>query len=165
MHPSDAQQLAWGLIREHGLVGWRFRFDHARRRFGCCRASEKTITLSRPLTILNSSEQVRDTILHEIAHALTSGDGHGAKWRAMCRAIGADAKRCYDDDDVRSPARRPRDIAWGAENATGGLNGVDARGDAIFARHVDPSSWLKKEALYLSPRGESEKPLETSLDE
>ena len=93
MHPFDAQQLAVGLIQEHGLIGWRFRFDHARRRFGCCRSSEKTITLSRPLTILNSCAQVRDTILHEIAHALTPGDGHGVKWRAKCREIGADPKR------------------------------------------------------------------------
>jgi hypothetical protein len=42
-------------MRRHGLfeAGWRFRFDHARRRFGCCRYGPKLITLSRPLTLLN----------------------------------------------------------------------------------------------------------------
>src|SRR2546421_7680141 len=103
MHLSDARTLATELMQKHGLAEWRFRFDHAGRRFGSCRTSQKLITLSRPLTILNSSDQVRDTILHEIAHALTPGDGHGERWRAMCQQIGAAAIRCYDDDAVVSP--------------------------------------------------------------
>jgi len=65
------------------------------------------ITLSRPLTLLNPIEQVRDTILHEIAHALTPGDGHGAKWKAACIAIGAKPVRCFVDPEVVTPARRP----------------------------------------------------------
>ena len=54
VHPHDAQELARELMRRHGLfdAGWRFRFDHARRRFGCCRYGPKLITLSRPLTLL-----------------------------------------------------------------------------------------------------------------
>ena len=79
MHLIDARNLAWDLMRQHGLadLGWRFRFDHARRRFGSCKYREKAITLSRPLTLLNGEAEVRDTVLHEIAHALCPGDGHG----------------------------------------------------------------------------------------
>lgn len=113
MHPHEAMSLARTLMLQHGLVGWRFRFDHARRRFGSCRYGERAITLSRPLTLLNNQEQVRDTILHEIAHALTPGDGHGAKWKAKCIEIGANPARCYDDDTVRSPARRPARYRFG----------------------------------------------------
>jgi predicted SprT family Zn-dependent metalloprotease len=67
------------------------------------------ITLSRPLTFLNDEPQVRDTILHEIAHALSPGDGHGPKWRQKCVEIGANPKRTYGDEEVVSPPRRP---AW-----------------------------------------------------
>lgn len=105
MHPHDARLLARQLMIEHGLGEWEFRYDHARRRFGCCFYKRKLITLSRPLTLLNDDRQVRDTILHEIAHALTPGDGHGRKWRQTCARIGAQPTRCYDDKAVRSPPR------------------------------------------------------------
>jgi predicted SprT family Zn-dependent metalloprotease len=109
LHPHDARQLASDLLRRHGLpaAGWRFAFDHARRRFGSCRYGPKLITLSRPLTLLNSEDQVRDTLLHEIAHALCPGDGHGRRWKAKCREIGAKPARCYTEAAVVSPARRP----------------------------------------------------------
>lgn len=107
MDPHVAKTLALELMRKHGLAGWRFRYDLARRRFGCCIPSEKIIALSRPLVLLNSVEQVRDTILHEIAHALTPGDHHGAKWKAMCRRIGAKPERCFKPDQVETPALAP----------------------------------------------------------
>ena len=115
MHPHDALELARELMRGHGLfeAGWRFAFDHARRRFGCCNYTRKLITLSRTLTLLNGEAEVRDTLLHEIAHALCPDDGHGARWRAKCREIGAQPRRCYSDDAVASPPRRPARYEWG----------------------------------------------------
>jgi predicted SprT family Zn-dependent metalloprotease len=94
-------------MQRHGLIdaGWRFRFDHARRRFGACRYGEKAITLSRPLALLNAEPEVRDTLLHEIAHALCPADGHGSKWKAKCREIGARPARCYTEQTVVSPPR------------------------------------------------------------
>jgi predicted SprT family Zn-dependent metalloprotease len=106
MNLFAARHLARTLMQQHGLRDWQFRFDHARRRFGSCRYRSKLITLSKPLTFLNSEEQVRDTILHEIAHALTPGDGHGWRWKAACRKLGADPKRCYDEEEVVAPPRR-----------------------------------------------------------
>lgn len=101
-----AREMAMTLMRQHGLVGWSFAFDHAKRRFGACWPTLRRISLSRTLTFLNPVEQVRETVLHEIAHALSPGDGHGLKWRAACRAIGARPVRCYTEQEVRTPPRR-----------------------------------------------------------
>ena len=115
MHPFDAQELARELMWRHGLfeAGWRFRFDHARRRFVCCHYGRKVISLSRPLTLLNGEPEVRDTLLHEIAHALCPDDGHGPRWRAKCREIGARPVRCYSDETVAAPPRRAARYEWG----------------------------------------------------
>jgi len=107
MQLPDTQRLARELMDRHGLADWTFRFDHARRRFGCCRVRQKLITLSRSLTLLNSDKQVLDTILHEIAHALTPGDGHGQKWKATCLQIGAKPIRCYNNVEVVAPFQKP----------------------------------------------------------
>jgi len=107
MDLAAAERLARELMDQHGLAGWRFRFDRAARRFGSCRYRQKLITLSARLTLLNAADQVRDTVLHEIAHALTPGDGHAASWRAVCARIGAKPARCYRDDEVVSPPTKP----------------------------------------------------------
>jgi predicted SprT family Zn-dependent metalloprotease len=103
----EAAHLARDLLPQHGLHDWRFAFDHARRRFGRCDYTNRRITLSRALTFLNSADEVRDTLLHEIAHALTPGAKHGPRWRAKCREIGARPMRCFTEERVVTPARRP----------------------------------------------------------
>ena len=115
MNLHEASFLAKQLMRQHGLdaAGWSFSFDHARRRFGRCNYTHKRITLSRPLTLLNNLDEVRDTILHEIAHALAPGAGHGARWRMKCLQIGARPRRCYDERSIVAPARRPAPFEMG----------------------------------------------------
>src|SRR4051794_12966107 len=100
-------------MTRHGLADWRFAFDHARRRFGSCRPKDRTITLSRPLTLLNPEDQVRDTLPPEIAPALPPGDGHGPRWKAKCQEIGALPNRCYTEDEVKSPPRAPAPYRYG----------------------------------------------------
>lgn len=92
--------MAHTLLKKHQLHEWCFKFDHAKRRFGCCNYSNSVISLSRHLTRLNDEDEVRDTLLHEIAHALTPGDGHGRKWKAKCLEIGAKPERCYQAEEV-----------------------------------------------------------------
>lgn len=82
-------------------VRWKFKFDTARVRFGCCWYDRQLITLAKALVEINSEEEVRDTILHEIAHALTPNDrGHGQSWKNMARKVGAKPERCYSSLDV-----------------------------------------------------------------
>ena len=100
---EDARKLAGRLMRLHKVPEeWSFRFDRSKVRFGKCSYSDKEISLSRYLVELNSEDKVRETILHEIAHALSPrGAGHGQAWRAVARSIGCQAKRCYGDEVVR----------------------------------------------------------------
>ena len=116
MNLDDAKTLAISLLHQHGLTDWTFRFDNARRRFGSCRYGSKVITLSRPLVYLNEIDQVRDTILHEIAHALAPGAKHGPRWRAACLKVGAIPKRCYTEEAVRSPPRTPPRFKFGCKH-------------------------------------------------
>ena len=103
MDPDAARRIALELLQRHGLEGWRFRYDRARRRLGCCHYGERTISLSRPLTLLNPESVVTDTILHEIAHALTPGAGHGPAWRARAAALGARPRACATVGEVALP--------------------------------------------------------------
>jgi predicted SprT family Zn-dependent metalloprotease len=107
MRLEDAETLARSLMAEHKLRGWTFRFDNAKRRFGSCSFDTKTISVSRHLAVLNDEGAVRDTILHEIAHAMAgAGHGHDARWRILAHSIGATGTRCYDDDKIHTPPGR-----------------------------------------------------------
>ena len=106
MDAIAAKLLASHLMAVHGLTqaGWKFMFDNAKRRFGVCKHSTKTIGLSLPLTKLNDEAQVKDTILHEIAHALVGPNhGHNNVWKRKCIEIGAKPQRCYSSATVKQP--------------------------------------------------------------
>jgi predicted SprT family Zn-dependent metalloprotease len=92
-----AIDLATELMDTHGLVGWRIKLDHARRRAGQCDYTNKIISLSRFYVRHADIDHVRDTILHEIAHALVGpSHGHNAVWRQKAREIGCSAARCHN---------------------------------------------------------------------
>lgn len=99
-----ANEIGLKLMDKHGLLslGWKFKMDKANRRFGVCKHRSKTISISTNLTLLNSEEQVTDTILHEIAHALVGPKhGHDYVWKAKAEEIGCKPERCYSNDVVR----------------------------------------------------------------
>jgi predicted SprT family Zn-dependent metalloprotease len=106
----DAELLAWELMAEHGLEDWTFEFDNAKRRFGVCKHSKQVIGLSKALVEINDYERVRQTILHEIAHALAGYyAGHGPEWRKMCHKVGIEPRRGFSQEDTNIP-----DAKWTA---------------------------------------------------
>ena len=105
MQLTEARSLATDLIAQHGLRGWHLVFDNAKMRAGVCRPGKREIGLIRVLTGLHTDAQVRDTILHEIAHALVGpAHGHDAVWRARARAIGCTGGRCVPQNAERAAA-------------------------------------------------------------
>lgn len=124
MDLREVVALGRELLDRHGLTSWAFTLDGAKRRAGVCRFDRRTISVSRHLMSLYDVEQVRDTVLHEIAHALVGPKhGHDAVWRAKALAIGCSGSRLVDAEAPRAPA------PW---------RGVCPRGHA-FDRHRRPA--------------------------
>ena len=102
MKLTIARKMAKDLMKEHGLVGWRFSFNNRKNGLGLCMIQQKMIQLSRPITKLNTEERMKYTILHEIAHALT-GCNHNWRWKQKCMEIGGDGKISADAAEVIAP--------------------------------------------------------------
>ena len=82
-------EMARRLMDEHGLTGWTLAFGEAKRSLGHCDYQHHVIRISRTHALEGSEEQIRDTVLHEIAHAITGrAAGHGPLWKATARRIG-----------------------------------------------------------------------------
>lgn len=111
-----AQRLAEDLLAEHGPRGWSFAFDRAKVRAGACHHGESRISLSRDITRAHDPAEVRETLLHEIAHALVGPrHGHDGVWRARAIQIGATGRRCYQSDHPVVPGRWQGRCAAGHE--------------------------------------------------
>ena len=104
MSLKEVEALGVHFIREHEVrsrlkKGWKFAFDLAPVRGGICRYKEKLIALSVTYCLKASKEEIVDTILHEIAHAITGPNhAHDEAWKTVARRIGCTAKRCHQVD-------------------------------------------------------------------
>lgn len=85
MTTQEIRQLAERKLAEHSLTGWKIRFESSHSRCGLCDYRNRTIRFS--LTD-HSEREVLDTILHEIAHALTPGHSHDRVWQQKLVEIG-----------------------------------------------------------------------------
>lgn len=95
MNTTAALRLARALLDEHGLRDWRVALDRAKTRAGVTVFGTRTISLSAPLTRVHTEDEVRQTILHEIAHALVGPvHGHDEVWKAKARELGTSDARC-----------------------------------------------------------------------
>ena len=93
---TEILQLALHLIAKHGLNDWTFKFDHSTRRAGCCNYRDQLISISLNLARTASEADIRDTILHEIAHALVGKKhNHDAIWKAKAQEIGCTGERTH----------------------------------------------------------------------
>lgn len=105
--PADVEAFVCACLDACGLQEWRFEWDRAVRRLGCCKMSKRVVSLSRYFVdayLARDPKQVRTTVLHELAHALAwvhhRERGHGDAWRYWCAALGIpgekSASKCED---------------------------------------------------------------------
>lgn len=107
------KNLALRLMDEHGLIdlNWEFQWSNARSQLGNCSwkhegmgfdgrplFTKQIIRISKPYVVMGLPDHlIRDTILHEIAHALDVEErgtsDHGFRWKRMASLVGADPTR------------------------------------------------------------------------
>lgn len=97
MEISRATELMIELMDQHRLFaqGWTGGWNNRKRALGVCKSRSKSIELSRPLVLVNDEKVIRNTILHEIAHAIAGYDaGHGPMWKLVAIRVGAEPVSC-----------------------------------------------------------------------
>ncbi len=103
MNITEAKKLAKDTATENKLFGWRIFFSDTDKTCGVHWPSRKALEFSKPFFDLNSVVVCKDTILHEIAHALVGieheqNHGHDEIWEAKCKEIGAIPEAVIDLD-------------------------------------------------------------------
>ncbi len=92
-------------------LGWRFRFDRAKTRLGCCTWSTgdkpgKEISISRHFAELYGWKMMEDVVRHEIAHAIDvetrAKTDHSRTWKRWARRCGADPTRLYEGNEIKA---------------------------------------------------------------
>ena len=98
------QQTKWGL------EGWELKFSNRKRTLGHCNCSKKIISISNAYLRINPFPVMKDTLLHEIAHAVhfnkTGKTNHGNGWKEIAREVGCKPKRCADLGEVNLPSAK-----------------------------------------------------------
>lgn len=119
MDIKEAELLARTLVNKHLSSDWQFVWNERISALGVCRYKPKHICLSKKWTLALGVEEVTDTILHEIAHAIAgSNAGHGPAWKAACRTIGAKPERLasglqVETSDIAIPTHKLVDTTTG----------------------------------------------------
>jgi len=102
---NQAIKLGTKILREHKeLNSWTVVTNKRKAAFGVCNYSLRRIELSEILIPRCTDESIKDTIIHEIAHALTEGHNHDKVWKAKCIELGGNGKRCGGEDNYKDGA-------------------------------------------------------------
>lgn len=91
---NEAYVLAVSLKNKHPeLSSWKVSFNNRKKAFGICNYRTREISLSKLFIPFMTDEAVKDTIVHEIAHALTKGHDHDNVWKRKCIELGGNGYR------------------------------------------------------------------------
>jgi len=86
---------------KHGLKGWSIAWHDQGEMAGRCSFGPKIITLNRRVLLNTAARNIRETILHEITHALVAPDvGHGQLWYEKLLEIGGTGIWVFNDGRV-----------------------------------------------------------------
>lgn len=110
----EALKLAHDLLRKWDMAGWRVEFtSQLTRAMGNAHLRKKLIKFSIPLWDRASDLDRRQTVVHEVAHAVAferHGDaGHGAAWKQQMAAMGYPNASKYHTVDRTGIKRKRND--------------------------------------------------------
>lgn len=117
MKISEVEKIALKLMGENGMHApyWKLKFINRKSVAGRCyksnwngkRNASGRIELSIPFMEAFDEAEVRETILHEIAHGLTDPrfKPHGPEWKANAKKIGSNGSRCVSVDAPKIKSR------------------------------------------------------------
>lgn len=98
MTRGEAARLARVELDKHGLTSWHVRINASLTSMGflaLCSYRDKCIILNAHHIDMNPDDAIKNSILHEIAHALVGeGHAHNEVWRAKAIEIGCDGIPC-----------------------------------------------------------------------
>ena len=97
MTRNEATSYCRARLNEFDLSDWHIKLvtsTHNNVFLGKCSYKEKTIYLNSHHIDTHPEIEVKDTINHEIAHALVPNDSHGIKWRAKAIELGCNGNPC-----------------------------------------------------------------------
>ena len=90
MTRTDATKLLRQVLDANGLSAWHLRLttDLTKPFLGMCMPKDKCIILNAHHIDTHPDAEIENTILHEVAHALTVGHGHDDVWATKARELG-----------------------------------------------------------------------------
>lgn len=113
MDTIAAVSLARELMKKWGCDDVPLKLNYGKNQLGAVIFYRnpfriKEMQLSRYLIEGNNEDQVKDTILHEIAHILANREaggnqGHNWRWRQWCIKVGAKPERCANPAKLNMP--------------------------------------------------------------
>jgi len=99
MNLFDTEIVARQHIKLY-IPNYRFKWFNRKQTFGMCSSREKIIYLSKSLCLANDLDRIKDTILHEIAHALAPKDGHNFIWEEVFKTLGGSGRARFDETNT-----------------------------------------------------------------
>ncbi len=97
MDRHSASKLLRQTLDQYGLKEWGVRLTtNVNDPFlGLCSHKDKCIILNAHHVDMHPDNEIRDTILHEVAHAIVGPfNGHGIVWQEKAVELGAEPKAC-----------------------------------------------------------------------
>ena len=99
MDIAALEREAGELLKRHGLSDWSFEMSgRLKSMLGLCDYNKRSIRVNRFYAENNPERVVLNTLLHEVAHALTPWHGHDSTWMAMAVRLGCTPERVSDED-------------------------------------------------------------------